>query len=507
MYKLLLFLALFIICLFPSCKKDEITNIIKVKTDTLVALSGSDYRPAYHFTPSSNWMNDPNGLVYYKGEFHLFYQYNPNATVWGPMNWGHAVSTDLFNWQDLPIALTPDNLGTIFSGSAVVDSTNTSGFKSGSESPLVAVFTENGSQQTQSIAYSNDKGHLWTKYTNNPVLPNPGIADFRDPKVFWYTDQNKWVMAVTYGSSINIYSSVDLKNWTLMSNFNSLEGITDECPDLYQLPVEGTNLKKWVLMFSGGNRTKYFIGDFDGTTFKANTKSVSFVDYGPDNYAGNTYNDIASSDGRRIFIGWMNNWNYAGLVPATTWRCSMTVPRVITLVQNGQNYSLRFNPVAELENYKTQTTTLPQSLNSISLTYNGIIKSGSYELNLTADFSQADSLQFSVGDSIENLVILFDKSHGSVSIDRSNSGNAFFYNGFRQVIVYPTFTTGSNQQSDIRILFDKTSVEVFWNQGQGVMTALYFPYYQYNYLKIKGSGSGQVISNFSLSGLSNSLKR
>jgi levanase/fructan beta-fructosidase len=185
----------------------------------------------------------------------------------------------------------------------------------------------------------------------------------------------------------------------------------------------------------------------------------------------------------------------------------MTVPRVITLVQNGQNYSLRFNPVAELENYKTQTTTLPQSQNSISLTHNGIIKSGSYELNLTADFSQTDSLQFTVGDSIENLVILFDKLHGSVSIDRSNTGNAFFYNGFRQVIVYPTFTTGTNQQSDIRMLFDKTSVEVFWNQGQGVMTALYFPYYQYNYLKIKGSGSGQVISNFTLSGLSNSLKR
>jgi fructan beta-fructosidase len=507
MYKLLLFLALVIICLFPSCKKDEITNIIKVKTDTLVTLSGSDYRPAYHFTPSSNWMNDPNGLVCYKGEFHLFYQYNPAAIVWGPMNWGHAVSTDLFNWQDLPIALTPDNLGTIFSGSAVVDSTNTSGFQTGSESPLVAVFTENGSQQIQSIAYSNDKGRSWIKYANNPVLPNPGIADFRDPKAFWYPDQNKWVMAVTYGSSINIYSSVDLKNWTLMSNFNSLEGITDECPDLYQLPVEGTNIKKWVLMYSGGNHTKYFIGDFDGTTFTASTSSISYVDYGPDNYAGNTYNDIASSDGRRIFIGWMNNWNYAGLVPATTWRCSMTVPRVITLVQNGQNYSLSFNPVAELENYKTQTTTLPQSQNSISLTHNGIIKSGSYELTLTADFSQADSLQFTLGDSIENLVILFDKTLGKVSIDRSNTGNAFFYNGFRQVIVYPSFMTGTNQQSDIRMLFDKTSVEVFWNQGQGVMSALYFPYYQYNYLKIKGSGSGQVISNFSLSGLSNSLKR
>jgi sucrose-6-phosphate hydrolase SacC (GH32 family) len=203
----------------------------------------------------------------------------------------------------------------------------------------------------------------------------------------------------------------------------------------------------------------------------------------------------------------MNNWNYAGVIPATTWRGTMTVPRVVTLVQNGQTYNLEFNPVAELDNYKTQTTSLPQSQNSINLTDNSIIKTGSYELSLTADFSQTDSLQFTVGDSNESLKILFDKYHGKVSIDRSNSGNVSFYNSFSQLIVCPTFTTGTNQQVDIRMLFDKTSVEVFWNQGQGVMTALYFPNYQYNYLTIKESGSNPTINNFSLSGLSNSLKR
>ncbi len=516
MYKSILLFAFITICMFPSCKKDDIT-FNQVKTDTLITLSGSDYRPAYHFTPPSNWMNDPNGLVYYKGEYHLFYQYNPGATVWGPMNWGHAVSTDLFNWQDLPIALTPDNLGTIFSGSAVVDSTNTSGFKNGSESPLVSVFTENGTQQTQSIAYSNDKGRSWIKYVNNPVLVNPGIPNFRDPKVIWFPDQNKWIMVVTIGTSINFYSSVDLKNWNYESNFSLgilLQGGVCECPDLFQLTVEGTNTKKWVLMTSvnadgpnGGTATEYFVGNFDGKTFTSNATTNSWVDYGTDNYAGNTYNDIPSTDGRRIFIAWMNNWNYAGVIPATTWRCSMTVPRVITLIQNGQNYILRFNPVAEIENYKTQTTTIPQPQNSINLTHNSIIKTGSYELSLTADFSQTDSLQFSVGDSIENLVILFDKNHKSISIDRSNSGNGGFYNGFNRLIVCPAFITGTNQQVDIRMLFDKTSVEVFWNQGEGVMTALYFPFYQYNYLKVKGSGSNSLISNFSLSGLSNTLKR
>lgn len=515
MNKLILSFILIISCLFSSCKKDEITDKT-VNADALVALSGTDYRPAFHFTPPSDWMNDPNGLVYYKGQYHLFYQYNPSAIVWGSMNWGHAVSTDLFNWQDLPIALTPDNLGTIFSGSAVVDSTNLSGFQNGTEYPLVAVFTENGTQQSQSIAYSNDKGVTWTKYVNNPVLQNPGIPNFRDPKVTWYPNENKWIMVLTVGTSINIYSSPDLKNWTLESNFGlglSLQGGVCECPDLFPLQVQGTSVTKWIMMVSvnpgapnGGTGTQYFIGDFDGKTFTANTNTTSWVDYGTDNYAGNTYNDISSSDGRRIFIGWMNNWNYAGVIPATTWRGTMTVPRVMTLIQNGDNYSLCFNPVAELENYKTQTTSLPQSQNSINLTNNSIIKTGSYELSLTADFSQADSLQFTVGDANESLEIFFDIYHGKVSIDRSNSGNVSFYNNFNQLMTAP-LTLGTNHQMDIRMLFDKTSVEVFWNQGQGVMTALYFPIYQYNYLRVKGSGSIPLISNFSLNGLSNSLKR
>ena len=237
-----------------ACSKansDSGANIVIIQKDSgnLVKLTEADYRPLFHFTPARNWMNDPNGLVYYKGSYHLFYQYNPNGNVWGPMNWGHATSTDLFNWQDESIALIPDNLGTIFSGSAVVDAGNTAGFKNSTEDPLVAVFTQNGTQQTQSIAYSNDGGVSWNKYSANPVLPNPGLQDYRDPKVFWYAGGNKWIMVLAAGDRIKIYSSPDLKTWSFESDFGvgiGAHGGVWECPDLFELPVKGTGTNKWV---------------------------------------------------------------------------------------------------------------------------------------------------------------------------------------------------------------------------------------------------------------------
>lgn len=503
--------------LIISCGKestsDDITN------NALVKLSETDYRPAYHFTPATNWMNDPNGLVYYKGEYHLFYQYNPNGNTWGPMNWGHAVSTDLYNWQDLPIALTPDNLGTIFSGSAVVDADNTSGFKTGTEDPIIAIFTHAGSQQQQSVAYSNDKGRTWTKYAQNPVLPNPGISDFRDPKVTWLPDQHKWMMALATGSKISFYSSPDLKSWTFESDFGAgigAHGGVWECPDLFQLPVEGTNQKKWVLLVSlnpggpnYGSATQYFIGDFDGKTFTPSSTETSWVDYGTDNYAGVTYDNIPTSDGRRIMIGWMSNWFYAGVVPTTTWRSTMTVPRVITLVQSGQDYKLRFNPVDELKNYKDQTAveTESQPKSSIELTNNAIIKSGSYDLSFTVDFTKTDNVQISFGNTEEKMTILFNKAGGVVTIDRSLSGKTYFHDFFKQIISSPSAISMTGEKVGIRMLVDKTSVELFWNNGEKAMTALFFPRYQYNYLKVDGKSTQPVISNFSLSRLTKSLKR
>jgi len=260
----------------------------------------------------------------------------------------------LFNWQDMSIALTPDNLGTIFSGSAVVDSNNTSGFQNGTEYPIVATFTHAGSQQMQSVAYSTDAGVSWNKYSSNPVLPNPGLSDFRDPKVFWYAPQQKWVMVLTGGDRVKIYSSLDLKTWNFESDFGvniGAHGGVWECPDLFKLTVEGTNTSKWVMLVSlnggpnGGTATQYFVGDFDGNSFTNASNTTSWIDYGTDDYAGATYNNIPSSDGRRIFIGWMSNWNYAGVVPTTKWRSTMTVPRVISLANIGQNLGLKFNPV------------------------------------------------------------------------------------------------------------------------------------------------------------------
>ena len=515
------FVTLFILislCIFTSCKKDSVVENLISTDNTLIVLGETDYRPNYHFTPALHWMNDPNGLVYYKGEYHLFYQYNPNGNTWGPMNWGHAVSTDLFNWQDLPIALSPDNLGTIFSGSAVVDASNTSGFRAGGEDPIVAIYTSAGAQQSQCIAYSIDKGRTWTKYANNPVLLNPGIPDFRDPKVSWLPEQNKWLMALSTGNKISFYSSPDLKNWTFESYFGEgigAHGGVWECPDLFQLPVEGTNLKKWVLFVSinpggpnGGSATQYFIGNFDGNKFTADSNTSSWIDFGSDNYAGVTYSNIPSIDGRRIMIGWMSNWNYAGQVPTTSWRSTNTVPRAITLVQKGSNFVLRFNPVTELSSYINKTVTIPtQKLNALELTNNDIVKTGSYQLSFKADFTQLDTLKLTTGNIAERMSIIFDKKYGNVTIDRSRSGVVNFNNVFANSSIYQSFTIGADNKLDVRMLVDKTSIELFWNNGEGVMTTLFFPTYQYNFIRIEGGKLLPQITDFSLSGLNKSLLR
>ena len=509
-------LVIFILLGLSSCTKDEsIENIIDY---SLITVTESDYRPNYHFTPALHWMNDPNGLVYYKGEYHLFYQHNPGGSTWGPMNWGHAVSTDLFNWQDLPIALSPDNVGTIFSGSAVVDSLNTSGFKNGEELPLIAIYTNAGSKQTQCIAYSNDKGRNWSKYSNNPVLANPGVNDFRDPKVSWYAPLKKWVMSLAVGAKISFYSSADLKSWIFESDFGvgiGAHGGVWECPDLFQLPVKGTNLKKWVLLVSigsggpnGGSATQYFIGEFDGNKFTSDTNTSSWIDFGTDNYAGVTFNNIPSSDGRRIMIGWMSNWNYANTVPTTSWRSTMTVPREITLEQNGSNFNLLFNPVSEISKYISQTSsTITQNSKVLELTNNDIIKTGSYQLSFNADFTFVDTLKISIGSAAEKTSIIFNKSYSTVTMDRSKSGITNFSNVFANISSCQSFTIGADKKIDIRMLVDKTSIELFWNNGERVMTSLFFPSYRYNYVRIEGGNYLPQITDFNLSGLNKSLIR
>ena len=320
-------------------------------------------------------MNDPNGMVYLDGEYHLFYQHYPDSTVWGPMHWGHAVSPDLVHWEHLPIALYPDSLGYIFSGSAVVDRQNTSGFGEVGQPPLIAVFTHHdpvgeragrNDFQYQSIAYSLDKGRTWTKYAGNPVIPNTkAIRDFRDPKVIWDTARKEWLMVFAAKDRVQFWTSPDLKAWTFASDFGDDYGTHAgvwECPDIFPIQVEGSSEQQWVLLSSinpggpnGGSATQYFVGNWNGKRFTLdptfardvrNERAV-WLDYGRDNYAGVTWSD--APDDRRIFMGWMSNWDYAQVVPTKTWRSAMTLPRTLRLHRTDAGYRLCSEPVKELD--------------------------------------------------------------------------------------------------------------------------------------------------------------
>ena len=336
-------------------------NAVKTQAPTSV-IADEPHRPKIHFTPKANWMNDPNGMVFYNNQYHFFYQYYPDSTIWGPMHWGHATSTDLVHWQHQPIALYPDSLGYIFSGSAVVDENNTSGFGKDGKPPLVAIFTSHdpvGEKagkidfQKQSIAYSVDEGKTWTKYANNPVVKNPGIRDFRDPKVSWYEAGKKWIMALAAQDHISFYSSKDLKTWNRESDFGKefgAHGGVWECPDLFPLDYEGKQV--WILFVSinpggpnGGSATQYFTGVFDGNKFTPYQTDTRWIDYGPDDYAGVTWSNTGK---RKIFIGWMSNWNYANIVPTKKWRNAATIPRDLTIEKIGDKYMLCSMPVPVL---------------------------------------------------------------------------------------------------------------------------------------------------------------
>src|SRR2546421_4306358 len=338
-------------------------STIKINAQDAKVNKDEMFRPRVHFTPSAHWINDPNGMVYYKGIYHLFFQYHPYSSVWGPMHWGHATSTDMIHWKREPIAIYPDKLGTIFSGSAILDVNNTSGFGQNGKPPLVAIFTQHDADgekagrndfQNQSIAFSIDHGKTWTKYAGNPVLKNPGITDFRDPKVMWYKPQKKWIMTLATKDRITFYSSRNLKDWKKESEFGETVGAHDgvwECPDLFTLD---DNAKKiWVLIVNlnpgGPNRgsaTQYFLGDFDGNKFTPYDTVTRWIDYGPDEYAGVTWSNTGD---RKIFLGWMSNWLYANVVPTKSWRNAMTIPRELKIMHTGEDILVASEPVKELD--------------------------------------------------------------------------------------------------------------------------------------------------------------
>ncbi|WP_254423407.1 glycoside hydrolase family 32 protein [Algoriphagus sp. A40] len=442
--------------------------------------STEQFRPDYHFTPAKGWMNDPNGMFYLEGEYHLFFQYYPDSTVWGPMHWGHAVSRDLVSWEELPIGLYPDSLGYIFSGSAVYDGENTSGLGTAENPPIVAIFTYHNAEaersgsndfQSQGIAFSTDKGRTWTKFDQNPVLPNQGIQDFRDPKVSQQVKSDgtkEWVMTLAAQDRVQFFSSPDLKNWQLKSEFGAgigAHGGVWECPDL--IPLQSPNGdQKWILLVSinpggpqKGSATQYFIGNFENGTFTPDDTMIRWLDYGPDNYAGVTWANLPTEENRTLFIGWMSNWLYAQVVPTQSWRSAMTVARELSLIEINGVLLLKSAPAKELEKLRGVAIKVNQASN---------LPSQAVEINAELDGSDTFSLTLS-NELGEKLVI--NKEFGLVSVDRTLAGKSDFHSDFAAIHSAPM----SWKAEELRIFLDASSVEVFVNGGELVLTSLLFP--------------------------------
>mgnify|MGYP001163331391 FL=1 len=445
------------------------------------------YRPVYHFSPAKNWTNDPNGLLYYDGEYHLFYQYNPEGIQWGHMSWGHAVSTDLLHWQHLPLALPEYNGTMVFSGSAVVDKGNTSGLCEGSGDCMVAIYTAHRENevQTQALAFSSDRGRTFTRYSGNPVL-DLGKKDFRDPKVFRYEPGNQWIMSVSLPNErqIQFYASADLKKWDLQGTFGPLGDTSRiwECPDLFPLPVaEGG--QKWVLLVSGGHPVagslgmQYFVGDFDGRNFvpEANTSWPKWVDYGHDYYAAVTWND--TPDGRRLMLGWVNNWQYANDIPTDPWRGMMAVPRELSLRNTPEGYRLVQQPIRELAGQHGDAFMLREfSLEGIGNTLlSNRVQGPAYELQL--ELSSQDAAQYGVEvfkGAAENTRIGYDREKGVLFIDRTSGGKSDFHANFAGRVEAPLRLT-PGEKLNLQILLDHSVIEVFAQEGMVALTQQVFP--------------------------------
>ena len=490
-------ITLFLIMSLYSCKELSSVHTKKYTEEQM-------YRPNFHFTPQKGWMNDPNGMFFANGYYHLFYQYYPEGNVWGPMHWGHAISKDLIKWEELPIAIYPDKDKYIFSGSAVVDASNTSGLKKGTMDPIVAIYTlhdmtkEKAGKidvEQQDIAYSNDNGLTWHKFEEgNPVLKNPGIRDFRDPKVTWDATHKQWIMALAAQDRNQFYKSTNLKDWEYLSDFGKnigAHGGVWECPDFFEIKVQGTNETKWVLIQSlnpggvnGGSGTQYFVGDFDGKTFtldpnfeqKVSKEKGVWIDYGKDNYAGVTWNNIPDSDGRRLFIGWMSNWDYAQQVPTTTWRSSMTIPREIQLIKKGNDYSLINYPVREINKYISKTS-IKKSLKAkgnLSLVESGKIDLAQAIVNFNLKNLKQDTYTFSLSNSLgESLTFGINNEENYLFVDRSKAGKTDFSEKFAATISKAALD-GIQKEAAFKIILDKTSIEIFYNNGEKVLTEIFF---------------------------------
>ena len=438
------------------------------------------WRPQYHFTPARNWMNDPNGLVYLDSTYHLFYQHNPFGNQWGHMSWGHAVSTDLVHWTHLPVAIPEQKDYMIFSGSVIVDEKNTTGFLKEEGSPaLVAIFTahQEGKNQSQALAYSLDRGLTWSMYDKNPVL-DLGKRDFRDPKVTWYGPGGYWLMTVSQPieKQISFYRSPDLKSWTHLSDFGP-EGDTTgiwECPDLFRAPIEGQPGKyKWVIMQSPSPYMQYFVGEFDGKTFRSENKGrILRPDHGPDYYAAVTYEHLPEGMAP-ISIGWANNWRYAGDIPVKPWKSAMSLPRSLSVRKTKKGWTLVSRPVAALAELELEKQVDNKNVGTFPF---GILQAGG-SWHLTVEWSVGDSDRAQVRlakGKVHETVVGYDAVRKEVFVDRSKSddlANAEYRKMARWAIPMEL----DKGQLKLDIWFDRSILEVYVNDGEAVLTAQVFP--------------------------------
>ena len=445
-------------------------------SDTFDMQNREQYRPVYHHTPAYGWMNDPNGMFYKDGVWNLYFQHNPYGSQWENMTWGHSTSTDLVHWKFQGDPVQPDALGTVFSGSAVVDKENTSGFGKGA---VIALYTSAGESQTQSMVYSTDNGKTFTKYEGNPVITS-NVPDFRDPHMFWNEDIKKWNMILAAGQHMEIYTSDNLKDWKLESSFGEMYGNHGgvwECPDLMKMKVRGTDKEKWMLICNinpggpfGGSATQYFIGDFDGHKFTCESKPevTKWMDYGKDHYATVTFDN--APEGRRVAIAWMSNWQYANQVPTLQYRSDNSIPRDLGLFEyKGETYcSVVPSPEMTAARSKKATKSLSESCEMV------VNLKGNATITLSNDKG-------------ENVVMLYDAKAETFSMDRTKSGKMDFSNDFAATTKAPTY----GKISQLRIFIDKSSIEVFDAEGKMAMTNLVFPTKPYNKVTVKG-GKYQV---------------
>ena len=421
------------------------------------------FRPAYHHTPLYGWMNDPNGMFYKDGVWHLYYQYNPYGSQWENMTWGHSTSRDLIHWEAQPLAIEPDWLGSIFSGSCVTN---------GDE--VVAMYTSAGHHQTQSIAFSKDGGRTFTKYAGNPVLTTSDVADFRDPRPFWNEDIKAWNLILAAGQEMRIYSSKDLKEWKYESSFGKEYGNHGgvwECPDLFEMRNEKLGMRNWVLICNinpggpfGGSATQYFVGQFDGHKFTCESmpKVTKWLDYGKDHYA--TVSFYNAPENRHVVLAWMSNWQYANQIPTKQFRSANSIPRDLGLFRCGEETYVSVVPSKEM------------------LALRGAkVKKPTETCEILVDTKNNTEIVLS-NTKGEQVVMRYDAAKQTFSMDRVKSGDVSFSEAFPAVTEAPTFGT----IKQLRIFIDRCSIEAFDAEGKMAMTNLVFPSEPYNNIKVKG---------------------